>query len=79
MQDQKNAHAKLVPRSKLNNVQLGQSMCHPTMHTKRAKLNTQARPQFVQAKLNKLTPPEPPLTKLNLVTAPERMETDPEL
>ena len=67
--DLRDAHARLVPVTELNNVQPGQSMFHQTSHAGRAELNHKQRPKPVQTELNRLTPPTPPLTKLNNVPA----------
>ena len=67
--DLKDAHARQVPRTKLNNVHPVQRMLHPTTHAERAELNNKPSPNLVQTKLNRLTPPMPPLAKLNNVPA----------
>ena len=69
IEDLKDAHARRVPRTKLNNVQPVQRLSHPTTHAGGAKLNNKHSPNPVQTKLNRLTPPMPPLTKLNNVPA----------
>ena len=63
----RDAHGKLVPRTKLNNVHPMQRMTHPTTHAERAELNNKPSPSLVQTKLNRLTLPMPPLAKLNNV------------
>ena len=60
----RDAHAKLVPRTKLNNVH---PVTYQTPHTERAELNNKPSPSLVQTKLNRLTLPTPPLAKLNNV------------
>ena len=65
----RDAHAKLVPRTKLNNVHPVQRMTHQTTHAERAELNNKPSHNLVQTKLNRLTPPMPPLAKLNNVPA----------
>ena len=63
----RDAHAKLVPRTKLNNVHPVQRMTRQAPHTERAELNNKPSPSLVQTKLNRLTLPTPPLAKLNNV------------
>ena len=63
--DLRDAHARLVPVTELNNVQPAQSMLHLPTHAGKAKLNHKQRTKPVQTKLNRLAPTMPLLTKLN--------------